>query len=78
MISGEGLEHILDALIEHKTLKHLDLGVVGTCHRKNSLGMQGAVCLSALVIKNRVLESLCIDDNDLGPIGGECIGHALS
>lgn len=30
------------------------------------------------MIKNRVLESLCIDDNDLGPIGGECIGHSLS
>lgn len=46
--------------------------------RKNSLGVQGAVCVSALLIKNKVLESLCINDNDLGPDGGECIGIALS
>jgi Ran GTPase-activating protein (RanGAP) involved in mRNA processing and transport len=39
MISGEGLELFLDDLIEHKTLKHLDLGVVESSMRKNSLGI---------------------------------------
>jgi Ran GTPase-activating protein (RanGAP) involved in mRNA processing and transport len=36
------------------------------------------VCISALLIKNKVLQSLSISDNDLGPDGGECIGIALS
>jgi Ran GTPase-activating protein (RanGAP) involved in mRNA processing and transport len=77
MISGEGLELFLDDLIQNKSLKHLDLGVLEGSLKKNSLGIQGAVCISALLIKNKVLESLCINDNDLGADGGECIGIAL-
>lgn len=46
--------------------------------KKNSLGIQGSVCLSALLIKNKTLESLSVNDNDLGPDGGECVGIALS
>jgi Ran GTPase-activating protein (RanGAP) involved in mRNA processing and transport len=78
MISGEGLELFLDDLIQDRNLKNLDLGVVEGSMRKNSLGIQGAVCISALLIKNQTLESLSINDNDLGPDGGECIGIALS
>ena len=78
MISGEGLELFLDDLIENQDLKLLDLGVVEGSMRKNSLGIQGAVCISALLIKNKILESLSINDNDLGPDGGECIGITLS
>ena len=78
MISGEGLELFLDDLIANTQLKHLDIGVVEGSMRKNSLGIQGAVCISAMLIRNKVLESLSINDNDLGPDGGECIGIALS
>lgn len=39
MISGEGLELILDDLIANSTIKTLDLGVVETSMRKNSLGI---------------------------------------
>jgi NLR family CARD domain-containing protein 3 len=78
MISGEGLELFLDDLIENKEIKNLDLGVVEGSMRKNSLGIQGAVCISALLIKNKALQSLSISDNDLGPDGGECVGIALS
>jgi hypothetical protein len=39
MISGEGLETIKDTLIANQTIKHLDLGVVETSMRKNSLGL---------------------------------------
>lgn len=77
MISGEGLELFLDDLIQNKHLKHLDMGIMEGSMKKNSLGIQGAVCISALLIKNKVLESLCINDNDLGPDGGECVGIAL-
>lgn len=78
MISGEGLELILDDLIANTGLKSLDLGVLEGSMRKNSLGIQGAVCISAILIRNKILESLSINDNDFGPDGGECIGIALS
>ena len=78
MISGEGLELFLDDLISNTTLKQLDLGVVESSMRKNSLGIQGAVCIAALLIRNQTLTSLAINDNDFGSDGGECIGVALS
>jgi len=78
MISGEGLELFLDDLISNTTIKALDLGVIESSMRKNSLGIQGAVCIAALLIRNKSLESLSINDNDFGPDGGECIGVALS
>lgn len=78
MISGEGLELFLDDLVNNTSLKHLDLGVVESSMRKNSLGMQGAVCIAALLIRNNSIQSLCINDNDFGADGGECIGVALS
>lgn len=78
MISGEGLELFLDDLIANTQLKHLDIGVVEGSMRKNSLGIQGAVCIAAMLIRNRTIESLSINDNDLGADGGECVGIALS
>lgn len=55
MISGEGLELILDELIANTSIKSLDLGVVESSMRKNSLGIQGAVCIAALLIRNKTL-----------------------
>jgi hypothetical protein len=39
MISGEGLELLLDDFIENKDLKSIDLGVIEGSMRKNSLGI---------------------------------------
>ena len=39
--------------------------------------MQGAVCISSLLIRNQTLEHLSLNDNDFGADGGECIGVAL-
>jgi hypothetical protein len=78
MISGEGLELFLDDLIANTSIKSLDLGVIESSMRKNSLGLQGAVCIAALLIRNKTMQSLSISDNDFGPDGGECIGVALS
>jgi len=39
MISGQGVELFLDDLISNTSLKHLDLGVLETSMRKNSLGI---------------------------------------
>ena len=77
MNSGEGLEICLSELISNTSLLHLDLGVVESSVRKNSLGMQGAVCISSMLMRNQTLEYLCLDDNDFGSDGGECIGVAL-
>ena len=52
-ISGEGLELLLDDLIQHKTMKALDIGILEGSLKKNALGIQGAVCISALLIKNK-------------------------
>lgn len=78
MISGAGVELFLDDLIQNTSLKHLDLGVLETSMRKNSLGIQGAVCLAALLVRNKTLESLAVNDNDFGADGGEAIGVALA
>ena len=65
MISGEGLELLLDDLITNTSIKNLDLGVVESSMRKNSLGIQGAVCIAALLIRNETLRVLKISENDL-------------
>ena len=78
MISGEGLEQLLDDLIYNEDLQSLDFGVVEGSLRKNSLGVQGAVGIAAYLIKNKVVKSLSLNDNDLGSDGGECVGIALS
>lgn len=78
MISGEGMELLLDDLITNKSLEILDLGVLDSSTKKNSLGLQGAVCISALLIRNKFLQQLIINDNDIGTEGGESIGAALA
>jgi Ran GTPase-activating protein (RanGAP) involved in mRNA processing and transport len=78
MISGEGVESILDDLIINTSLKTLDLGVHENSQRKNSLGFQGSVCIAALLIRNKTIEFLSLNDNDFGSDGGECIGVALA
>lgn len=77
MLSGEGLELCLDELIANKSITHLDLGVIESSMRKNSLGIQGAVCIAAILIRNNTITSLAVNDNDFGSDGGECIGVAL-
>ena len=78
MISGEGFEPCVEELVRNQSLTHLDLGVHDASNRKNSLGMQGAVCISSLLMRNQTIEFLNVKDNDFGADGGQCIGEALS
>ena len=78
MISGEGLEVLLDDLINSPTLRHLDLGILESSMRKNSLGLQGAVCIAAILVRNSNIMSMNLNDNDFDTDGGICIGVALS
>ena len=60
MISGEGIELARDFLSKNTTLQALDvllnkLGVVEGSIRKNSLGINGAMNLSAIIIQNKSL-----------------------
>ena len=78
MISGDGLETLVDSISYHRKLKTLDLGIFKGSIRKNSLGLHGASCIAAFLIKNSSLKTLILEDNDLGSDGGECFGVALT
>lgn len=68
---------IVDELSKCKQLKGLDLGVLEGSIRKNSISVDGAKCLAAVLLQNKFLESLKLQDNDIGITGGEIIGTAL-
>ena len=68
---------MLDDLVHNTYLKTLDLGVIEGSIRKNSLGIDGARCLAALLIQNKTLECLKLEDNDIGIAGAEIIAIAL-
>lgn len=83
MISGDGLETIAEAISNHKTIRVLDvsasqLGIHKGSMRKNSLGVNGAMWISNFLLKNTSIETLILEDNDVGSSGGECIGLALT
>ena len=78
MISGDGLETLVDSISNHRKLQTLDLGIFKGSIRKNSLGLNGASCIAAFLIKNSSLKTLILEDNDLGSDGGECFGLALT
>ena len=55
MISEVGLSLVLDDLIRNTKLKALDLGILEGSIRKNSIGVDGARCLAAVLLQNKVL-----------------------
>lgn len=50
MISEAGLEMIVDELSKSTKLKSIDLGVLEGSIRKNSIGVDGAKCLAAVIL----------------------------
>lgn len=58
MISEIGLEVIIDTLNKNQNLKSLDLGVIQTSIRKNSLGVSGVKCIVSILLNNKTLEKL--------------------
>jgi hypothetical protein len=55
MISEIGLSILLEDLIKNIYLKSLDLGILEGSIRKNSLGIDGARCLAAVLMQNKSL-----------------------
>lgn len=45
--------------------------------RKNSLGIDGARVLAAVLLQNKKLEALRLEDNDIGINGAEIISISL-
>lgn len=66
MISEVGLSLVLEELIKNVHLKVLDLGIMEGSIRKNSFGIDGARCLAAVLLQNKVIEVLRLEDNDIG------------
>lgn len=66
MISEIGISLILDELIKNNHLKILDLGILEGSIRKNSFGIDGARCLASILLQNKTLEVLRLEDNDIG------------
>ena len=77
MISEVGLSLILEEFIKNTTIKTLNLGIHENSIRKNSFGIDGARCLAAILLQNKTLESLILQDNDLGIVGAEIISIPL-
>ena len=55
MISEVGLSLILEEMIRNTSLKSLDLGIMEGSIRKNSIGIDGARCIAAILLQNRTL-----------------------
>ena len=66
MISEIGLSLVLEDLIKNSFLKTLDIGIMEGSIRKNSIGIDGARCIAAILLQNKTLECLKLEDNDIG------------
>ena len=66
MISEVGLSLILEELIKNNDLKYFNLGIEEGSIRKNSFGIDGARCLAAVLLQNKSIETLILQDNDIG------------
>ena len=77
MISAKGLEVIVDSLSHNKTLLSLDLGVTKHSMHKNSIQQVGVKTLVYVRMNNKMLRKLKLQDNDIGPVGGQILGVSL-
>lgn len=77
MISESGLNMILKDLTMNTSLESLDIGIWKKSIRKNSIGFIGAKCIAAVLIHNRSLCTLKMQDNDIGVKGADIISQSL-
>jgi Ran GTPase-activating protein (RanGAP) involved in mRNA processing and transport len=64
-------------MIKNSHIKSLDLGILEGSIRKNSFGIDGARCLAAILLQNKKIEVLRLEDNDIGINGAEIISIPL-
>ena len=76
-ISTEGLKIIQNDLANTKHLKYLNLGVTEGSFRVNNFSGDGGIVLARIILKNKSIETLILQENFLGEDAGDKIGTAL-
>lgn len=77
MISTEGLKIIQNEVMKSNSLKYLNLGVLEGSFRRNNFNGEGGIIIARILLNNHSLETLILQDNDLGEDSGDKIGAAL-
>ena len=76
-ISTEGLKIMQNEIIESKYLKYLNLGVYKKSYRINNFSGEGGMIIARIILNNKSLETLILQENLLGEESGTKIGIAL-
>ena len=76
-ISTEGLKIIQNEVIASKTLKYLNLGIIERSFRRNNFNGEGGMILARILLNNTSIETLILQDNELGEDSGDKIGASL-
>ena len=77
MISTEGLKIIQNEVMKSNNLKYLNLGVIEGSFRRNNFNGEGGIILARILLNNHSIETLILQDNELGEDAGDKIGAAL-
>ena len=76
-ISTEGLKIIQNEVSISTSLKYLNLGVTEGSFRVNNFSGDGGIILARILLNNKSLETLILQENLLGEDAGDKIGAAL-
>ena len=76
-ISTEGLKIIQNEVIASQTLKYLNLGIIERSFRRNNFSGEGGIILARILLNNTSIETLILQDNELGEDSGDKIGASL-
>ena len=76
-ISTEGLKIIQHEVIQSKSLKYLNFGVYKGSFRINNFSGEGGLIIARIVLNNKSIETLILQENLLGEESGTKIGIAL-
>ena len=76
-ISSEGLKIIQHEIIESNSLKYLNLGVYKGSFRINNFSGEGGLIIARIILNNKSLETLILQENLLGEDSGTKIGISL-
>ena len=76
-ISTEGLKIIQNEVIASRSLRYLNFGVTEGSFRVNNFSGDGGIILARILLNNKSLETLILQENLLGEDAGDKIGAAL-
>ena len=76
-ISTEGLKIIQHEIIQSKSLKYLNFGVYKGSFRINNFSGEGGLIIARIILNNKSIETLILQENLLGEESGTKIGIAL-